>query len=81
MGVGGRERKTSSFLVLTLVGYNEWKEFNPMKVMKLNPCTVVFVNQFKELFLIHFIHARQMNFCHCHPPTGGTSSRLLQNAH
>lgn len=50
MGVGGRERKTSSFLFLTLVGNNEWKEFNPMKVMKLNPRTVSLLTSSKNYF-------------------------------
>lgn len=37
-------------LFLTLVGNNEWKEFNPMKVMKLNPCNVSLLPSSKNYF-------------------------------
>lgn len=56
MGAGGRERRTSSFLFLTLVGNNEWKEFNPMKVMKLNPCNVSLLPSSKNYFNASYSH-------------------------
>lgn len=56
MGVGGREGRTSSFLFLTLVGNNEWKEFNPMKVMKLNPCNASLLPSSKNYFNASYSH-------------------------
>jgi len=50
MGVGGGEGRSSSFLFIALVGNNEWKEFNPMKVMKLNPCNVSLLPSSKNYF-------------------------------
>lgn len=56
MGVGGREGRTISFSFLTLVGNNEWKEFNPMKVMKLNPRNVSLLPSSKNYFNASYSH-------------------------
>lgn len=55
-GTGGEGGENQLLFVLTLVGNNEWKEFNPMKVMKLNPCNASLLPSSKNYFNASYSH-------------------------